>query len=533
MARVLVVDDDPEQLEIRRLLLERIGHMVWTSASAEEAWTHFAEHQPKLVILDLRLPRTEDGLQLIRRMRAASHDARLLVLSGWTHDLENMPESAMVDHVLLKPVRSSLLLQMVAKLSLWLMCLAPALSAQSTSTFPFQMDAAAEVVAEMELSANGADWGRAGREGVMLNVSLDDGAKQQVMIFSGDARHRYRAFLGEVAPGAHVLKLERHPDYSSRGVQMQAHGVTFRQYKTSDPEYAMIANAPVLFARPNTVGKFTDIPLMAYCEKLPDGSLRYSVIFSNEDGGTSTRALMARWGRVTDIEHVYQVWPTTKKTLIQTKGHNDVEFHGKYEGRHPLLAVSTDNNMVSDQGSSAVRYQMAPILVELGAASREKVMDENPITYLISSRELEREGKLRDFGKHEGTKISLPENYLVVEMRLLNKDARVALLVRLNEEKFFRMSNLGVHDMGIERSGWVRTAIELPPATQPAQVVEIGFQCMPEVKAEHGGQCRVEGISKMFFLNAKATPDANFWRPGLDRGPWVIPSGQVRTVPMR
>ncbi len=533
MGRLLVVEDDPEQLELRRLLLERVGHTVWTASSAAEAWRRFLENQPKLVILDLRLPRTEDGLDLIRRIRGAGGETRLLVLSGWTHDLEDLPERAMVDHVLMKPVRSSKLLEMAAKLAVLLVCLLPVLRAQSTATFPFQVDAAAEVVAEMDLSAPGADWGRAGREGVMLNLSVDDGAKQQVMIFSGEMRHRYRAFLGEIAPGAHVLKLERHPDYSARGVQMQAHGVTFRQYKPSDAEYAVVANAPVLFARPNTVGKFTDVPMLAYCENLPDGSLRYSVIFSNEDGGTSTRALMARWGRVTDIEHVYQVWPATKRTLIQTKGHKDVEFHGKYEGRHPLLAVSTDNNMVSDQGVSAVRYQLAPLVVELGAASRERVMDENPVTYLVAGRELEREGKLRDFGKSEGTKISHPENYLVVEMRVLNKDARVALLVRINEDKFFRTSHLGVHDMGIERSGWVRTAIELPPATQPAQVVEIGFQCMPEVKAENGGQCRVEGISKMFFLNAKSIPEESFWRPGVDRGPWVIPSGQVRMVPMR
>lgn len=533
MAGVLVVDDDSAQLEIRRLLLERKGHTVWTAGNTREAWEQFCSHAPKLVILDLRLPRSEDGLALIRRMRDAASATRLLVLSGWTHDLENTPESSMVDDVLMKPVQSGRLMEIVAKLTLWLICLQPVLCAQSSATFPFQMDVAGEVVAEMDLSANGADWGRAGREGVMVNLSVDDGAKQQVMIFSGDVRYRYRAFLGEIAPGAHVLKLERHPDYSARGVQMQAHGVTFRQYKPADAEYAVVANAPVLFARPNTVGKFTDIPLLTYCEKLADGSLRYSVIFSNEDGGTSTRALMARWGRATDIEHVYQVWPATKRTLIQTKGHNDVEFHGKYEGRHPLLAVATDNNMVSDQGASAVRYQLAPVVVEMGAAAREKVMDENPMTYLIASRELEREGKLRDFGKQEGTKISNPENYLIVEMRVLNKDARVAVLVRLNEEKFFRLSNLGVHDMGIERNGWVRTAIELPPATQPSQVVEIGFQCMPEVKAENGGQCRVDGIGKMFFLNAKSTPDASFWRPGHDRGPWVIPSGQVRMVPMR
>ena len=31
------------------------------------------------------------------------------------------------------------------------------------------------------------------------------------------------------------------------------------------------------------------------------------MIWSNEDGGTNTPALMARWGRTTDIEWIYRV----------------------------------------------------------------------------------------------------------------------------------------------------------------------------------------------------------------------------------
>jgi hypothetical protein len=37
------------------------------------------------------------------------------------------------------------------------------------------------------------------------------------------------------------------------------------------------------------------------------GWIRYSVIISNEDGGTATPALMARWERTTDIELIYEV----------------------------------------------------------------------------------------------------------------------------------------------------------------------------------------------------------------------------------
>ena len=67
----------------------------------------------------------------------------------------------------------------------------------------------------------------------------------------------------------------------------------------------------MLFARLNTVGRFSDIPLLLYCERLKDEGedvLQYTVIFSNEDGGTSTRTLMARWGRTTDIEYVYRAF---------------------------------------------------------------------------------------------------------------------------------------------------------------------------------------------------------------------------------
>jgi len=81
----------------------------------------------------------------------------------------------------------------------------------------------------------------------------------------------------------------------------------------------------VLFARANTVAKPSDIPLIVYCERLSEngvGFLQYTVIFSNEDGGTSTRALMARWGRTTDVEYVYRAFPG--RATIQAKDHKEV-----------------------------------------------------------------------------------------------------------------------------------------------------------------------------------------------------------------
>jgi CheY-like chemotaxis protein len=112
MARVLVVDDDPAGIEIRRLILERRGHQVATATDAEHARSAFGEVAPETVVLDLRLPELADGLALIREFRAAAPALRIVVLSG-AADLEGREEAALVDEVLTKPVRSERLLDAI------------------------------------------------------------------------------------------------------------------------------------------------------------------------------------------------------------------------------------------------------------------------------------------------------------------------------------------------------------------------------------------------------------------------------------
>src|SRR5918912_1523333 len=74
-------------------------------------------------------------------------------------------------------------------------------------------------------------------------------------------------------------------------------------------EQLALAHSPILYARANTIDRFTDIPLLMYYEILTEAAgdvlVRYTAIFTNEDGGTRTAALIARWGRATDIEWVY------------------------------------------------------------------------------------------------------------------------------------------------------------------------------------------------------------------------------------
>ena len=72
------------------------------------------------------------------------------------------------------------------------------------------------------------------------------------------------------------------------------------------------------------------------------------MIWSNEDEGTDTAALMARWGRTTDIEWIYRVTSTAAGNRIadsyQAADHATLPFDGLHEGDHPLLETATGNN---------------------------------------------------------------------------------------------------------------------------------------------------------------------------------------------
>jgi CheY-like chemotaxis protein len=113
MRSVLLVEDDRDQREVRSMLLEAAGHHVAAVPSARTAYEAFCQSEPDVVVMDLRLPRAEDGLGLIRHLRERSQTVRIIVLSGWTSDFSALPESTLVNSCLTKPVRSRQLLDLI------------------------------------------------------------------------------------------------------------------------------------------------------------------------------------------------------------------------------------------------------------------------------------------------------------------------------------------------------------------------------------------------------------------------------------
>src|SRR5262249_36767616 len=79
--RILVVDDDPNDVQALRLLLEGEGLFVEAASSAEEALARFREGTYMVVLADLQLP-GESGLGLVRTLRDTAPATGVVVMTG-------------------------------------------------------------------------------------------------------------------------------------------------------------------------------------------------------------------------------------------------------------------------------------------------------------------------------------------------------------------------------------------------------------------------------------------------------------------
>jgi two-component system cell cycle response regulator DivK len=81
---ILIVDDNPVNLKLVRVLLAGEGYDVRTAADAEEALEVLKEFKPRLILMDIQLPGM-DGLTLTRKLKAdpATRDAVVVGLTAY------------------------------------------------------------------------------------------------------------------------------------------------------------------------------------------------------------------------------------------------------------------------------------------------------------------------------------------------------------------------------------------------------------------------------------------------------------------
>jgi CheY-like chemotaxis protein len=120
MAKVLVVDDDPDFVKVTTKVLEKAGHKVVPAANGAKALQIMRQDRPDLVLLDIMMSYILDGLDVSREMAEdpTLKDIPVIMVTSLTavkgSDLFPSDEYVPVDEWLSKPVDPETLLGRVS-----------------------------------------------------------------------------------------------------------------------------------------------------------------------------------------------------------------------------------------------------------------------------------------------------------------------------------------------------------------------------------------------------------------------------------
>ena len=287
----------------------------------------------------------------------------------------------------------------------------------------FKVSAAGEAVAIIHASCERCDWGVEAREAAAVRILVDGKYSQHLLLARGAEDADYHVTLGPIAAGDHRLRIEADPALSSAQAGPAAISkVDIVVITPAGDDFVAQSMAPMLYARPNTVGRFTDLPVFMWYEK----------VVAEE---------------------------------FQGPNHEVPAFRGKHEGAHPLEWVSTDNNMVSESGPTEVRYAPAPQRFDLTDAAREVVMDAHPWIYTLAAKEMVREKKLVDDAPAGSGRIPDSRRFVFVEACTQLQNAAVAFSVHAPDAagtaRWFD-ADRGLPQFRIVRTGCFRGGVPLP-----------------------------------------------------------------------
>jgi two-component system, OmpR family, response regulator len=109
MAKILVVDDDPDVVHAAKLILMSEGHTVESAHNRQSGKEAVASFKPDAMILDVMMEQPDDGIVLAQELRAEGCNVPILMLSAIGKIMGQRFESSAgvnpVDDFVEKPVK--------------------------------------------------------------------------------------------------------------------------------------------------------------------------------------------------------------------------------------------------------------------------------------------------------------------------------------------------------------------------------------------------------------------------------------------
>jgi DNA-binding NtrC family response regulator len=81
MARILIIDDEPQIRSMLRLMLERVGYEVMEAADGMEGIRQYRDNPADVIITDLIMP-NKDGIGMIIELKKEFPQIKIIAMSG-------------------------------------------------------------------------------------------------------------------------------------------------------------------------------------------------------------------------------------------------------------------------------------------------------------------------------------------------------------------------------------------------------------------------------------------------------------------
>ena len=120
MAKILIVDDDPDITFTTSLFLKKAQHEVLTASNRADGMQAIEEDNPDLIILDVMMEQADDGIAMAQELRRQGCETPILMLTsvgrvtGFKYDEDQ--ELVPVDAFFEKPIQPDELIGKVNEL---------------------------------------------------------------------------------------------------------------------------------------------------------------------------------------------------------------------------------------------------------------------------------------------------------------------------------------------------------------------------------------------------------------------------------
>ena len=114
---ILIIDDNAQNLKLAKVILVAEGYDVRTAIDAENALTILESFTPRLILMDLQLPRM-DGLELTRQIKNDPARRGMIIIALTAYAMKGDDEKAFAagcDGYMSKPIDTDALARVVAE----------------------------------------------------------------------------------------------------------------------------------------------------------------------------------------------------------------------------------------------------------------------------------------------------------------------------------------------------------------------------------------------------------------------------------